>query len=79
MITCLTTHLNHYYDFSKDKWLPIQMSLIRQFAIRNELLYSGFSITECSNILCAKKINFSTFSVSIDDFLRDTLFCATAY
>ena len=65
MITCLTTRLNHYYDF-KGKWLPIQMSLIRQFAIRNELLYSGFVLPNVQ-IFFVQKISFATFGVSIDD------------
>ena len=51
----------------KGKRLPIQMSLIRQFAIRNELLYSGFVLPNVQ-IFFVQKISFATFRVSIDDF-----------
>ena len=44
------------------------MSLIRQFAIRNELLYSGFVLPNV-HIFFVQKISFATFGVSIDDFL----------
>ena len=44
------------------------MSLIRQFAIRNELLYSGFILPNVQ-IFFVQKISFATFGVSIDDFL----------
>ena len=44
------------------------MSLIRQFAIRNELLYSGFELPNVQ-IFFVHKISFATFGVSIDDFL----------
>ena len=44
------------------------MSLIRQFAIRNELLYSGFVLPNVQ-IFFVQKISFATFGVSIDDFL----------
>ena len=43
------------------------MSLIRQFAIRNELLYSGFVLLNVQ-IFFVQKISFATFGVSIDDF-----------
>ena len=43
------------------------MSLIRQFAIRNELLYSGFVLPNVQ-IFLVQKISFATFRVSIDDF-----------
>ena len=43
------------------------MSLIRQFAIRNELLYSGFVLPN-DQIYLMQKISFATFGVSIDDF-----------
>ena len=43
------------------------MSLIRQFAIRNELLYSGFVLPNIQ-IFFVQKISFATFGVSIDDF-----------
>ena len=43
------------------------MSLIRQFAIRNELLYSGFVFPNVQ-IFFVQKISFATFGVSIDDF-----------
>ena len=43
------------------------MSLIRQFAIRNELLYSGFELPNVK-IVFVQKISFATFGVSIDDF-----------
>ena len=43
------------------------MSLIRQFAIRNELLYSGFVLPNVQ-IFFVQKISFATFGVSIDDF-----------
>ena len=43
------------------------MSLIRQFAIRNELLYSGFVLPNVQ-IVFVQKISFATFGVSIDDF-----------
>ena len=66
MRTYLTTRLNYYYEF-KGKRLPIQMSLIRQFAIRNELLYSGFVLPNVQ-IFFVQKISFATFGVSIDDF-----------
>ena len=45
----------------------------QRIAIQWFFYYRMFKYSLC------KKINFSTFSVSIDDFLRDTLFCATAY
>ena len=54
------------------------MSLIRQFAIRNELLYSGLVLPNVQ-IFFVQKISFATFRRSIDDFLRDTLVLATAY
>ena len=66
MIICLITRLNHYYDF-KGKRLPIQVSHIRQFAIRNELLYSGFVLPNIQTLF-VQKISFATFGVSIDDF-----------
>ena len=43
------------------------MSHLRQFAIRNELLYSGFVLPNVQ-ILFVQKISFATFGVSIDDF-----------
>ena len=43
------------------------MSLIRQFAIRNDLLYSGFVLPNFQ-IFFVQKISFATFGVSIDDF-----------
>ena len=43
------------------------MSLIRQFAIRNELLYSGFVLPNVQ-IFFVQKISFATLGVSIDDF-----------
>ena len=43
------------------------MSLIRQFAIRNELLYSGFVLPNVQ-IFFVQKISFATFGVSIGDF-----------
>ena len=43
------------------------MSLIRQFAIRNKLLYSGFVLPNVQ-IFFVQKISFATFGVSIDDF-----------
>ena len=43
------------------------MSLIRQFAIRNELLYSGFVLPNVQ-IFFVQKISFASFGVSIDDF-----------
>ena len=76
MITCLTVRLNHYYDF-KGKLFPIQMSLIQQFAILNELLYSGFVLPNVQ-IFLVQKVSFATFGVSIGDFLRDILVWATA-
>ena len=42
------------------------MSLICQFAIRNELLYSGFVLLNVE-IFYEQKISFATFRVSIDD------------
>ena len=66
MMQCQTTRLNHYYDF-EGKRLPIQMSFIRQFAIRNELLYSGFVLPN-DQIFFAQKISFASFGVSIVDF-----------
>ena len=51
----------------KGKWLPIQMSLLRQFAIRNKLLYSGFVLPNVQ-IFFVQKISFATFGVSIDGF-----------
>ena len=44
------------------------MLLKRQFAIRNELLYSGFVLPNVQ-IVFVQKISFATFGVSIDDFL----------
>ena len=43
------------------------MSLIRLFAIRNKLLYSGFVLPSVQ-IFFVQKISFATFGVSIDDF-----------
>ena len=43
------------------------MSPLRQFAIRNELLYSGFVLPNVQ-IFFVQKISFATFGVSIDDF-----------
>ena len=43
------------------------MSLIPQFAIRNELLYSGFVLPNVQ-IFFVQKVSFATFGVSIDDF-----------
>ena len=43
------------------------MSLIRQFEIRNELLYSGFVLLNVQ-IFFVQKISFATFGVSIDDY-----------
>ena len=43
------------------------MWLIRQFAIRNELLYSGFVLPNVQ-IFFVQKISFAAFGVSIDDF-----------
>ena len=43
------------------------MSPLRQFAIRNELLYSGFVLPNVQ-IFFGQKISFATFGVSIDDF-----------
>ena len=49
------------------KRLPIQMSLIRQFAICNELLYSGFVLLNVQTFF-VQKFSVATFGVSIDDF-----------
>ena len=43
------------------------MSPLRQFAIRNELLYSDFVLPHVQ-IFFVQKISFATFGVSIDDF-----------
>ena len=43
------------------------MPPLRQFAIRNELLYSGFVLPNVQ-IFFVQKISFATFRVSIDDF-----------
>ena len=43
------------------------MQYIRQFAIRNKLLYSGFVLLNVQ-IFFAQNISFATFGVSIDDF-----------
>ena len=43
------------------------MSLIREFAIRNKLLYSGFVLPNVQ-IFYVQKISFATFGVIIDDF-----------
>ena len=43
------------------------MLLTWQFAIRNELLYSGF-VLPIVQIFFVQKISFATFRVSIDDF-----------
>ena len=43
------------------------MSLIRQFAIRNELIHSGFVLPNVQ-IFFVQKISFATFWVSINDF-----------
>ena len=43
------------------------MSLIQQFANRNELLYSDF-VLQNVQIFFVQKISFATFGVSIDDF-----------
>ena len=67
MITCLTTRLNHYYDV-KGKGLPISNVVYTAIRISHRIAIKWFRITECSNILCAKKNSFATFEVSIDDF-----------
>ena len=46
------------------------MSPLRQFAIRNELLYSGFVLPNVQ-IFFVQKISFATFGVSIDDFFYE--------
>ena len=57
------------------------MSPLRQFAIRNELLYSGFVLPNVQ-IFFVQKISFATLGVSIDDFftryagLGYSLFCS---
>ena len=56
----------------KAKRIPIHMLLIRKFAIRNELQYSGFVLPNVQTFL-VQKISFASFGDSIDDFLRDTL------
>ena len=43
------------------------MLLIQQFAIRKQLLYSGFVLPNVK-IFFVQKISFATFGVSIDDF-----------
>ena len=43
------------------------MSLLREFAIRNKLLYSGFVLPNVQ-LFFVQKISFATFGVSIDDF-----------
>ena len=43
------------------------MSLTRQFAIHNALLYSGFVLPNVQ-IFFVQKTSFATFGVSIDDF-----------
>ena len=43
------------------------MSLIQLFAIRSELIYSGFVLPNVQ-IFFVQKISFATFGVSIDDF-----------
>ena len=55
------------------------MSHIRQFAIRNELLYSGFVLPNVQLFFVQKKISFATFVVSIDDFYTRYAGLATAY
>ena len=50
------------------------MSLMRQFVIRNELLYSGFVLPNVQ-IFFVQKISFATFGVSIDDFLDELRWC----
>ena len=64
---------DNVFDFNitifNGKRLPIQMSHIRQFAIRNELLYSGFVLPNVQ-IFFVKKFSFATFGVSIDDFFQ---------
>ena len=54
------------------------MSLMRQLAIRKELLYSGFVLPNVQTFF-VQKFSFATFGLSIYDFLRDTLVWATAY
>ena len=53
MITCLTTRLNHYYDFLRK---TASHTKVTYTAIRNSqrIAIQWFCITECSNILCAK-------------------------
>ena len=46
------------------------MVLIWQFAIRNELLYSGFVLSSVQ-LFFMQKISFDTFGVSIHDFFRN--------
>ena len=46
------------------------MSLIRQFALPNDLLYSGFVLPNVQ-IFFVPKISFATFGVTIDDFFYE--------
>ena len=46
------------------------MSLIRQFALPNDLLYSGFVLPNVQ-IFFVPKISFVTFGVTIDDFFYE--------
>ena len=52
------------------------MSPLRQFAIRNKLLYSGFVLPNVQ-IFFLQKISFATFGVSIDDFF--TIYAGLGY
>ena len=52
------------------------MSLIREFAIRNKLLYSVF-LSPNVQIFFVQKISFASFGVSIDDFF--TRFAGLGY
>ena len=51
MITCLTTRLNHYYDFQRKTALHTNVIYT---AIRNELLYSGFVLPNVQTFFVQK-------------------------
>ena len=69
MITCLNNAFKSLLRFLKENGFPYKCRLYVKFAIRNELLYSGFVLPNVQ-IYFVQKISFATFGVSIDDFLR---------
>ena len=62
MITCLTTRLNHYYDFKRK---TASHTNVAYTTIRNS---QQIAILPNVQIFFVQIISFATFGVSIDDF-----------